>query len=45
MLEGRIGQDTCRPRRLKVTAGSRVPAAKASDNVFVAIYTITLSIR
>jgi hypothetical protein len=45
MLEGRIGQATCRPRRLKVTAGSRVPAAKASDNAFVAIYTITLWIR
>jgi hypothetical protein len=47
MLEGRIGQDTCRPRRLKVTAGSRGSYRESlrSDSALVPIYTITASLR
>ena len=41
MLEGGCPAQSCLPRRLNVTAGSRgVPAAKASDSAFVPIYTI-----
>ena len=46
MLEGRIEQDTCRPRRLKVTAGPRGSSPrKASDSAFVVIYTISAFFR